>query len=68
MKALSIAGKSLRELTREPLLWGLLLFFPMFLVGFYYVAFGQTKEGLATYLTVLVVNEDAGVTSNSPSI
>ena len=60
MKALWIAQKSLRELWREPLLLGLLLFFPMALVGFYYFAFGQTAQGLATYLAVLVINEDAG--------
>jgi ABC-2 type transport system permease protein len=59
-KTISIARKSLLELWREPLLLGLLLFFPMALVGFYYFAFGQTEGGLATYLTVLVMNEDAG--------
>ncbi len=63
MKAFSIARKTLRELWREPLLLGLLLFFPTLLVGFYYIAFGQTEEGLATYLNVLVVNQDTGVTT-----
>jgi ABC-2 type transport system permease protein len=60
MKALSIARKTILELWREPLLLGLLLFFPVAMVGFYYVAFGQTEEGLATYLSVLVLNEDDG--------
>jgi ABC-2 type transport system permease protein len=60
MKALSIARKSLLELIREPLLWWLLLLFPAAFVGFYYVAFGQTEGGMATYLGVLVVNDDAG--------
>jgi hypothetical protein len=59
-KSLVIARKSLVELWREPLFLGLLLFFSMALVGFYYLAFGQTESGLATYLTVLVMNEDTG--------
>jgi ABC-2 type transport system permease protein len=65
MKAFSITRKTLLELWREPLLLGLLLLFPVALVGFYYVAFGQTEEGLATYLSILVVNDDAGVASGS---
>jgi ABC-2 type transport system permease protein len=60
VKALSVARKTLRELWREPLLLGLLLFFPVALVGFYYVAFGQTEGGLASYLSLLVLNEDEG--------
>lgn len=67
MKAFSIARKTLLELWREPLLLGLLLLFPIALVGFYYVAFGQTEEGLATYLSILVVNDDAGAVSGSAS-
>ncbi|MBN1992453.1 MAG: ABC transporter permease [Anaerolineae bacterium] len=62
MKILSIAKKSLLELWREPLLLGLLLFFPVVLVGFYYLAFGHTEGGLAAYLDVLVANNDAGTT------
>jgi ABC-2 type transport system permease protein len=61
-RTLSITRKTLLELLREPLLLGLMLLFPPMLVGFYYIAFGQTESGLATYLHVLVVNEDAGVT------
>lgn len=61
MKALSIARKSLLELLREPLLLWLLLLFPAVFVGFYYIAFGQTKEGMATYLSALIVNDDTGV-------
>jgi len=60
MKALSVARKSLLELLREPLLLWLLLLFPAAFVGFYYIAFGRTKEGMATYLSVLAVNDDAG--------
>jgi ABC-2 type transport system permease protein len=60
MKALGVARKTLIELWREPLLLGLLLLFPVVLVGFYYVAFGQTEGGLATYLSLLVLNEDEG--------
>ena len=62
MKVLSIARKTLLELWREPLLLGLMLFFPIVLVGFYYVAFGQTEDGLSTYLNILVINEDVGAT------
>jgi ABC-2 type transport system permease protein len=62
MKALGVARKTLVELWREPLLLGLLLLFPVVLVGFYYVAFGQTEGGLATYLSLLVLNEDEGQT------
>jgi len=60
MKILSITRKALIELWREPLLLGLQLFFPVVLVGFYYIAFGQTSAGLSNYLTVLVDNQDAG--------
>ncbi len=60
MKIIAIARKTLLELWREPLLIGLLLLFPVLLVIFYYVAFGQTKDGLASYLKLLVMNDDAG--------
>ncbi len=60
MKVLSIARKTLLELWREPLLMWLLLLFPALMVGFYDFAFARTEGGLATYLDVLVVNEDAG--------
>jgi ABC-2 type transport system permease protein len=62
MKILSIARKSLLELWREPLLLALMLFFSVVLVYFYYIAFGHTEEGLATFLVVQVVNEDKGAT------
>jgi ABC-type multidrug transport system permease subunit len=64
MRALSIARKTLLELLREPLLIGLALVFPTLLIVLYYVAFGETDEGLAKYLGVLVVNEDAGATTS----
>ena len=60
MKALGIARKTLLELWREPLILGLLLFFPAAFVGLYYVAFGRTEEGLATHLSILIINDDAG--------
>ncbi len=58
MKILSVARKTLRELRREPLLIGLFLGFPVILLGFYYVAFGQTKEGIGSTLDLLVMNQD----------
>ena len=60
MKTLSVARKTLIELIREPLLLWLLLLFPVALVGFYYVAFGQTKEGLSSYFKLQILNEDEG--------
>jgi ABC-2 type transport system permease protein len=62
MKALSVARKTLLELWREPLLLGVALAFPVLLVVIYYVAFGETDQGMARYLTVLLVNDDAGAT------
>jgi ABC-2 type transport system permease protein len=61
MKALSVMRKTLRELLRERMTTALMLVFPPLLVGFYYVAFGQTSEGLSKYISVLVLNRDAGV-------
>ena len=60
MKALWVARKSLREAWREPKLYGLLMLFPAMLVAVYYVAFGQTPQGLSQMLRVLVINQDAG--------
>ena len=50
-------------LLREPLLLGLLFLFPIMMLGFYYVAFGDTEQGLAQFLDVWVVNEDVGGTT-----
>jgi predicted ATPase len=58
MKALSVARKMILELWREPLLLGLLLFFPVALVGVYYVAFGQTEEGLVNLAEALALVEE----------
>ena len=58
-KILSLTRKALIELWREPLLLGVMLFFPVTIVGFYYVAFGQTKEGLSSSLHLLVLNQDS---------
>jgi ABC-2 type transport system permease protein len=63
MKALVIARKTLRELLRERMTTGLMLIFPVLLVGFYYVAFGQTEQGLAKYLSIMVLNRDSGTTT-----
>ena len=52
--------KNLREAWREPKIYGLVMFFPAVLVIVYYIAFGQTNQGLAQMLTVTVVNQDAG--------
>ncbi len=60
MKALTIARKTLLELWREPLTLVLLLGFPIMLIVLYYVAYGETDQGLAKYLSVLVINEDEG--------
>ena len=61
MKILRVAIKTLVELWREPMHLALMLFFPILLVLFYYVAFGQTATGgIGAYLRVLVLNRDAG--------
>ncbi len=60
MKALGIARKTLAEAWREPKLFGLLMFFPAALIVIYYVAFGQSSQGLTQMLRVLVINEDTG--------
>ncbi len=60
MKTLSVTRKTLRELLRERMTVALMLVFPALLVGFYYVSFGQTSEGLSKYISVLVLNHDTG--------
>lgn len=62
MKVWSITRKTLLELWREPMLWLLLLIFPLAFIGLYDIAFSQTSEGLETYLRVLIANEDTGAT------
>ena len=64
MKPFKIAHKTLLEYLREPLLLGLLFLFPLMLLGFYYIAFGGTDQGLAKYLIVWAVNEDIGGTTS----
>jgi len=59
MKPLSVMRKTLRELLRERMTTALMLVFPPLLVAFYYVAFGQTSEGLSKYIYILVLNQDA---------
>ena len=60
MKILRIAQKTLLELWREPMLFLLLLAFPILMLLFYSIAFGSAEQGLAHYLTVMVLNEDTG--------
>lgn len=60
MKILSITQKTLLEYLREPMLPALLFAFPVLLLVFYYIAFGETDQGLAKYLAVIVINQDEG--------
>lgn len=60
MKSLAIARKTLLEYLREPLLLGLVFAFPVILLFFYYVAFGETEEGMAKHLKLMALNRDAG--------
>jgi ABC-2 type transport system permease protein len=60
MKVWSITRKTLLELWREPMLWALLLIFPLAFIGLYDIAFNQGNEGFGMYLRVLIINEDAG--------
>jgi len=61
MKALAISRKILREYMREPLLLGLIFAFPVILLFFYFIAFGETDQGMAKYLKVMVLNQDLGI-------
>lgn len=60
LKAFSIARKTLWEAWREPKLFGLLLVFPALLILIYYIAFGQSNQGIAQVLKVLILNQDTG--------
>lgn len=68
MKSLLIALKTLKELWREPLLLGILVGFPLMLVGVYGIAYGDTSQGLSKYLVILVLNADAGTALPDGSI
>ena len=59
-KTWMVARKSLQESWSEPLLSVLLLLFPAMMIGLYYLAFGQTSQGLSTLLRVMVKNDDQG--------
>lgn len=63
MKLCSVTRKTLVEYWREPLILGLIFAFPIMMLGLYYIAFSETDQGLASYLKVLVVNEDVGGTT-----
>lgn len=58
MKAWYVARKTMLELAREPLLIGILFVFPVMLVWMYDIAFGNTDQGLASFLKLLVLNQD----------
>lgn len=60
VKVLAIARKTLLELLRGRMTAVLTLFFPVAVVVFYYVAFEETDQGLAKYLTLLVFDRDRG--------
>lgn len=67
MKVIRIAIKNLRELWREPLLLGLLFLFPILLLAFYFIAFSKTNQNLASFLKILVLNQDR-LSAGGPSI
>ena len=62
MKALLLARKYVRELLRERMTLALLLLFPAAIIVFYYIAFGETEEGLAKFLSEMVLDQDQGYT------
>jgi len=59
MKTMIFVRKALLEIYRSPQLILIYLLFPSMMVLMYFSAFGQTS-GMASYLTVLVVNHDEG--------
>lgn len=59
MKTLIFVRKTLLELWRSPQLILIYLLFPSMMVLMYSFAYGQSS-GMASYLTVLVVNQDEG--------
>ena len=60
MTFLAITRKILLEYLREPLLLGLIFAFPVILLLFYAIAFGETDQGMAKHLKIMVLNQDAG--------
>jgi ABC-type polysaccharide/polyol phosphate export permease len=63
LKALAISHKILLEYLREPLLLGLIFAFPVILLLFYAIAFGESNQGMAKYLKIMVLNQDIGATA-----
>jgi ABC-type multidrug transport system permease subunit len=61
MKALAISRKIILEYLREPLLLGLIFAFPVILLFFYFIAFGETDQGMAKHLKIMVFNQDMGI-------
>ncbi len=59
MKTWMFARKSILELWRSPQLFWIYLLFPSLMVMMYYFAYGQSS-GMASYITVLVNNQDEG--------
>lgn len=58
-RAFSIMIKALREKWREPKMFVLMLLLPALLVLIYSIAYGQSG-GMAQYLRLIVINQDAG--------
>jgi hypothetical protein len=63
MKALLIARKTLIEAWREPQLLGVYLIFPAAMILVYYLAFGQTTQSMASFLHILVSDQDGSRSS-----
>jgi uncharacterized phage infection (PIP) family protein YhgE len=63
LKALAISHKIILEYLREPLLLGLIFAFPVILLLFYAIAFGESDQGMAKYLKIMVLNQDIGATA-----
>ena len=68
MKSIAIARKIIREYFREPLLLGLIFTFPVILLLFYFIAFGETDQGMAKHLKIMVINQDQGIQSEGQNI
>jgi len=61
LKALNIAGKTLKEALRDPQLLILFLVFPSLLVYLYFYAYGGGGKNLGSTLIMLVDNRDKGL-------
>ena len=68
MRALAIAGKTLREMLREPLIVGAAFGFPLLLLLIYQLSFGKPAGGFADLLEIMVLRQDAGATVASDQL